>query len=76
MLCTACAGSGSASAEEYGTKDEAVAMVKRAIARVNDVGFDVAKVEFMDPSRGRYGGHPGGAWPQPEGGWQEPRGCS
>ena len=48
MLCVAFAGIGSASAEEYGTKDEAVALVKRAIARVNQVGFDTAKVEFMD----------------------------
>ncbi len=48
MLCIAFAGIGSASAEEYGTKDEAVALVKRAIARVNQVGFDTAKVEFMD----------------------------
>ena len=47
MLCVAYAGIGSASAEAYGTKDEAVAMVKRAIARVNEVGFDAAKVEFM-----------------------------
>lgn len=48
MLCIAYGGIGSASAEDYGTKAEAVAMVKRAIARVNEVGFDVAKVEFMD----------------------------
>jgi cytochrome c len=48
MLCVAYAGIGSASAEDYGTKDQAVAMVKRAIARVNEVGLDVAKVEFMD----------------------------
>ena len=48
MLCVAFAGIGPASAEEYGTKDEAVALVKRAIARVNEVGFDTAKVEFMD----------------------------
>jgi signal transduction histidine kinase len=48
MLCVAYAGIGPASAAEYGTKDEAVALVKRAIARVNDVGFDTAKVEFMD----------------------------
>jgi cytochrome c len=48
MLCVAYADIGPASAAEYGTKDEAVALVKRAIARVNDVGFDTAKVEFMD----------------------------
>jgi hypothetical protein len=48
MLCVAYAGIGSASAEDYGRKDQAVAMVKRAIARVNEVGLDTAKVEFMD----------------------------
>jgi cytochrome c len=48
MLCVAYPGIGSASAEDYGTKDPAVAMVKPAIARVNDVGFDTARVEFMD----------------------------
>jgi hypothetical protein len=37
MLCFAYAGIGSASAEDYGTKDEAVAMVKRAIARAPGV---------------------------------------
>jgi cytochrome c len=47
-LCVACAGSLPASAEDYGNKDQAVAMVKRAIARVNEIGFDAAKVEFMD----------------------------
>ena len=38
-----------ASAADFGTKDEAVAMVKRAIARVAEVGFDTAKSEMMDP---------------------------
>jgi cytochrome c len=38
------------SADEFGTKDEAVAMVKRAIARVNEVGFEAAKPELMDHS--------------------------
>ena len=37
-----------ASADEYATKDEAVALVKQAIARVAEVGIDKAKVEFMD----------------------------
>lgn len=37
-----------ASAAEYGTKDEAVALVKRGIARVAEVGIDKARVEFMD----------------------------
>ncbi len=48
MLSVACAAIGPVSAEEVGTKDEAVALVKRAIARVNAVGFDAAKLEFMD----------------------------
>ncbi len=48
MLSVACAAIGPVSAEEFGTKDEAVALVKRAIARVNAVGFDAAKLEFMD----------------------------
>jgi len=48
MLYVAYAAIGSASAEDYGTKDEAVALVKRAIARVNEVGLDAAKVQFMD----------------------------
>jgi cytochrome c len=37
-----------ASGAEYATKDEAVALVKHAIARVNEVGIDKAKPEFMD----------------------------
>ncbi len=37
-----------AAGAEYGTKDEAVALVKRAIARTNEVGFDKAQPEFMD----------------------------
>jgi cytochrome c len=48
MLSVSCAAIGPVSAEEFGTKDEAVALVKRAIARVNAVGFDAAKLEFMD----------------------------
>lgn len=39
-----------ASAEEYATKDEAVALVHQAIARVAEVGMDKAKAEFMDHS--------------------------
>ena len=37
-------------AAEYGTKDEAMALVKQAIERVAVVGMDQAKVEFMDRS--------------------------
>jgi cytochrome c len=37
-----------ASADEFATKDDAVALVHRAIARVAEVGMDTAKVEFMD----------------------------
>jgi cytochrome c len=39
-----------ASADEYATKDQAVALVQKAIARVAEVGMDKAKVEFMDHS--------------------------
>jgi cytochrome c len=42
-----------ASAGDAATKDEAVAMVKRAIARVAEVGIDTAKPEFMDHA-GKY----------------------
>jgi cytochrome c len=41
------------SAGEYATKEEAVALVRQAIARVNEVGMDQAKAEFMDHS-GKY----------------------
>ena len=37
-----------ASAAEYATKDEAVALVKQAIARTGEIGMDKAAVEFMD----------------------------
>jgi cytochrome c len=37
-----------ASAGEYATKDEAMALVKQAITRVAEVGMDKAKPEFMD----------------------------
>jgi signal transduction histidine kinase len=50
FLCTAFAVVSPASAGEYATKDEAVEMVKQAIARVAEVGIDKAKVEFMDHS--------------------------
>jgi cytochrome c len=36
------------SADEYATRDEAVALVKQAIARVTEVGMDKAKPEFVD----------------------------
>jgi cytochrome c len=48
MLCVGSASISSAWAEDYGTKDEAVALVKRAIALVNEVGLDTAKLQFMD----------------------------
>jgi signal transduction histidine kinase len=41
------------SASEYADKDEAVVLVKRAIAHVAEVGMDKAAPEFMDHS-GRY----------------------
>jgi cytochrome c len=37
-----------ASGADYATKDEAVTLVKQAIARTADVGIDKAKPEFMD----------------------------
>ena len=37
-----------ASADDYATKDQAVAMVKQAIARVAEVGMAKAQPEFMD----------------------------
>src|SRR3954451_14232897 len=48
VLCLGYAMAVPASAGDFGTKDEAVAMVKQAIARVSDVGFETAKTEFMD----------------------------
>jgi signal transduction histidine kinase len=41
---------GPASADEFATKSEAVALVHRAIARVAAVGMDKAQPEFMDHS--------------------------
>jgi cytochrome c len=37
-----------AQADEFATKDDAVALVHRAIARVAEVGMDKAAPEFMD----------------------------
>jgi cytochrome c len=42
-----------ASAGEFATKDEAVALVKQAIVRAGEVGMDKARLEFMDHS-GKY----------------------
>ena len=47
-LCAAASVLVPASAGEYATKDEAVTLVKQAIARVAEVGMDKAKPEFMD----------------------------
>ena len=47
-LCAAASGTTPATAGEYATKDEAVALVKQAIGRVAEVGMDKAKPEFMD----------------------------
>ncbi len=49
-VCLACVFAAPTSADEFGTKDEAVALVKKAIAHVQAVGIDKAKVEFMDHS--------------------------
>jgi len=48
LLCLAQAIAVPAAADNYATKDEAVALVKQAIARVAAVGMDQAKSEFMD----------------------------
>ncbi len=47
-FCVVCSAAVPASAGEYATKDEAVALVKQAIGRVAEVGMDKAKPEFMD----------------------------
>jgi signal transduction histidine kinase len=52
-LCAAYVMAVPASAGEFGTKEEAVALVKRAIVRVGEVGFEAAKPEFMDRN-GKY----------------------
>ena len=49
-ICVACLLTVPASAGDYGTKDEAVALAKKAIAEVQAVGIDKAKAEFMDHS--------------------------
>jgi len=48
ILCLVRSVGSRASAEAFATKDEAVALVKRAIARVAEVGMDKARTEFMD----------------------------
>ena len=48
MFCLVQATALRVSADEYATKDEAMALVKQAIARVAEVGMDKAKPEFMD----------------------------
>jgi len=52
-LCAAYVMAVPASAGEFGTKEEAVALVKRAIVRVGEVGFEAAKPEFMGRN-GKY----------------------
>jgi cytochrome c len=49
-FCSVAATTGLVFAAEYATKEEAVALVKSAIARVHEVGMDQAKAEFMDHS--------------------------
>jgi signal transduction histidine kinase len=46
--------SGNAFAAEFGTKEEAVALVKRAIAYVDQVGIDKAAPEFSDRKSGKW----------------------
>lgn len=53
LLCVTSIITVPASAGEFGTKDEAVALVKQAITHVSDVGMDKAKADFMDHS-GKY----------------------
>jgi signal transduction histidine kinase len=48
MFCLVQSSASRVSADEYATKDEAMALVKQAIARVAEVGMDKAKLEFMD----------------------------
>jgi cytochrome c len=48
MFCLVQSTALRASADEYATKDEAMALVKQAMARVAEVGMDKAKPEFMD----------------------------
>jgi len=53
MLCLGWAIVVPASAGEFASKDEAVALVKQAITRVAAVGIDKATAEFMDHG-GKY----------------------
>src|SRR5690348_15006086 len=53
MLCLGWSVAVPASAAEFATKDEAVALVKQAITRVAEVGIDKASAEFMDHG-GKY----------------------
>jgi cytochrome c len=48
MFCIAQFIAVPASASEFATKDDAMALVHQAIARVGEVGMDKAKPEFMD----------------------------
>jgi len=48
LLCGVTTVATPTSAAEYASKDEAVALVKQAIARTADVGMDKAAPEFMD----------------------------
>jgi signal transduction histidine kinase len=48
MFCLVLSTASRVSADEYATRDEAMALVKQAIARVAEVGMDKAKPEFMD----------------------------
>ena len=48
MFCLVQSGASRVSADEFATKDEAVALVKQAVARVAEAGMDKAKAEFMD----------------------------
>ncbi len=48
MFCLVQSMAAPVSADQYATKDEAVALVHQAIARVAEVGMDQAKPEFMD----------------------------
>jgi cytochrome c len=48
MFCLVQSTASRVSADDYATKDEAMALVKQAIARVTEEGMDKAKLEFMD----------------------------
>jgi signal transduction histidine kinase len=53
MFCILQSVCHSARAQEYATKEEAVALVQKAIARVAEVGMEKAAPEFMDHN-GKY----------------------